>query len=93
MELIINKTPISDPLLKHLSDYVNVVQMDIIDDVITDLALLYSFLNHTKEEYLESNARHYRKPTGFQMVLNQPSCCPHSIKISYGSQFIIIKKK
>lgn len=92
MDLIIRKpNAIQEPLLRHLSEYVDVVGTDITDDIITDLPSLFSFLLSRMEIYLQANSRHYRKPAGFQLVLNQPSCCPHSIKISCGSQFLTIQ--
>jgi hypothetical protein len=92
MDLIIRKpNAIQDPLLRHLSEYVDVVGMDITDDIITDLPSLFSFLVSRMEIYLQANSRNYRKPAGFQLVFNQPSHCPHSIKISCGIQFITIQ--
>lgn len=92
MDLIVRKSPlIEEPLLRHLADYVQVVCMDITDDLITDLPSLYAFLVERMGIWLEANSRHYRKPAGFHIVFNQPSCCPHSIKISCGSEFLTIQ--
>jgi len=77
-------------MVQHIDEYLEVIGREHTEDFIYDLPTLYSFLKDRRDQFLEANRRIYHQPSGFHLVLNQPTCCPHHIRIGYGREMIKI---
>lgn len=87
-----DKEALEEPLMKYIHGHLDQWAMVDVSDVFPDMDTVFMYISGLINEFVNHN-KTYRKPAGFSLTYNKPSCCPSELVISFQKYSITIRKK